>query len=104
MLDLAAGTGKLTRALLSAGLDVIVVEPQAELRETLAASVGAERVLDGFAEAIPLPGDSVAAVTVADAFHRFDQTAGGPLDAADAWRRMAAGRIELASMLPCHHG
>lgn len=75
VLDLAAGTGKLTRALLAAGLDVIAVEPQAQLREILASSVGVERVLDGFAEQIPLPNESVAAVTVADAFHWFDQVA-----------------------------
>ena len=73
VLDLAAGTGKLTRALLGVGLDVIAVEPQAQLREILTASVGAERVLDGVAEEIPLPNASVAAVTVADAFHWFDQ-------------------------------
>jgi SAM-dependent methyltransferase len=73
VLDLAAGTGKLTRALLGVGFDVVAVEPQAQLREILAASVGAERVLDGLAEEIPLPDASVAAVTVADAFHWFDQ-------------------------------
>lgn len=75
VLDLAAGTGKLTRALLDAGLDVTAVEPQAPMREVLAAGVGAQRVLDGLAEAIPLPDDAVAAVTVADAFHWFDQAA-----------------------------
>jgi SAM-dependent methyltransferase len=75
VLDLAAGTGKLTRALVGAGLDVIAVEPQAPLREILAASVGAERVLDGSAEQIPLGSASVDAVTVADAFHWFDQAA-----------------------------
>jgi len=73
VLDLAAGTGKLTRALVAAGLDVVAVEPQAELREVLAANVGAERVRDGLAEAIPLEDGSVAAVTVADGFHWFDQ-------------------------------
>ncbi len=72
VLDLAAGTGKLTRALLAAGLDVTAVEPQPELRELLAASVGAERVREGLAEAIPLPDNSVVSVTVADAFHWFD--------------------------------
>jgi SAM-dependent methyltransferase len=72
VLDLAAGTGKLTRALLGVGLDVVAVEPQLELRELLAASVGSERVREGLAEAIPLPDESVAAVTVADAFHWFD--------------------------------
>jgi SAM-dependent methyltransferase len=75
VLDLAAGTGKLTRALLGVGLDVVAVEPQAQLREILVASVGAEHVLDGVAEEIPLPDASVAAVTVADAFHWFNQAA-----------------------------
>jgi len=75
VLDLAAGTGKLTRALLAAGLDVVAVEPQGELRARLAEHVGAERVRAGVAEAIPLPDASVAAVTVADAFHWFDRAA-----------------------------
>ncbi len=75
VLDLAAGTGKLTRALLGAGLEVVAVEPQAPLRGVLATTVGAERVQEGLAEAIPLPDDSQAGVTVADAFHWFDHAA-----------------------------
>jgi SAM-dependent methyltransferase len=75
VLDLAAGTGKLTRALLAGGLDVVAVEPQAPLRELLAERVGAERVREGLAEAIPLADACVDAVTVADAFHWFDQAA-----------------------------
>lgn len=75
VLDLAAGTGKLSRALLAAGLDVIAVEPQESLRDALAEGIGAERVRDGFAEAIPLADGSVDAVTVADAFHWFDHAA-----------------------------
>jgi SAM-dependent methyltransferase len=73
VLDLAAGTGKFTRALVAAGLGVVAVEPQAPLRKRLAATVGRERVRDGVAEAIPLPDASVDAVTVADGFHWFDQ-------------------------------
>lgn len=73
VLDLAAGTGKLTRALVAAGLDVIAVEPQAEMRRALIASVGDHRVIDGLAEEIPLEEGSVDAVTVADGFHWFDQ-------------------------------
>jgi ubiquinone/menaquinone biosynthesis C-methylase UbiE len=73
ILDLAAGTGKLTRALVGGGYDVVAVEPQASLRTILAGHVGAERVRDGVAEAIPLPDDSVEAVTVADGFHWFDR-------------------------------
>ena len=72
VLDLAAGTGKLTRALLEQGLDVTAVEPQPSLLEILADAVGAQRVREGFAEAIPLADSSVTAVTVADAFHWFD--------------------------------
>src|SRR5437868_12217076 len=68
VLDLAAGTGKLTRALLAGGLDVLAVEPQAALRDVLARRIGAERVHDGVAEAIPLADASVDAVTVSDAF------------------------------------
>ncbi|HEX3452530.1 MAG TPA: hypothetical protein VHS26_04450, partial [Solirubrobacteraceae bacterium] len=47
VLDLAAGTGKLTRALLAGGLNVLAVEPQAALRDVLAQRIGAERVHDG---------------------------------------------------------
>jgi SAM-dependent methyltransferase len=72
VLDLAAGTGKLTRPLLAAGLDVVAVEPQAPLRKKLAASIGSERVCEGVAEAIPLADASVEAVTVADGFHWFN--------------------------------
>jgi SAM-dependent methyltransferase len=73
VLDLAAGTGKLSRALLAGGLDVVAVEPLAELRGLLAGQLGAERVQHGTAEAIPLADASVDAVTVADAFHWFDR-------------------------------
>jgi SAM-dependent methyltransferase len=72
VLDLAAGTGKLTVRLLEAGLDVVAVEPQAVLRERLAELIGGERVREGVAEAIPLADASVDAVTVADGFHWFE--------------------------------
>jgi len=75
VLDLAAGTGKLTRALVAAGLDVVAIEPQDALRAVLAERVGVERTLAGLAEAIPLADASVDAVTVADAFHWFDRDA-----------------------------
>lgn len=75
VLDLAAGTGKLTRGLLAQGLDVIAVEPQGPMLEKLTEQIGAERVREGVAEAIPLEDAAVAAVTVADAFHWFDQAA-----------------------------
>jgi SAM-dependent methyltransferase len=73
VLDLAAGTGKLSRALLAAGYDVVAVEPQVSLRKILCERIGPERVCDGLAEEIPLPDASVEAVTVADGFHWFDR-------------------------------
>jgi SAM-dependent methyltransferase len=72
VLDLGAGTGKLTRPLLAAGLDVVGVEPLARMRAVLAAGVGDERALDGRAEAIPLPDGSLDGAVSADAFHWFD--------------------------------
>jgi SAM-dependent methyltransferase len=69
VLDLAAGTGKLTRPLLAWGLDVVAVEPVAEMRASLPSAVSA---LEGTAEAIPLADDSVDAVSVGQAFHWFD--------------------------------
>jgi SAM-dependent methyltransferase len=75
VLDLAAGTGKLTRPLLDAGLSVIAVEPVAEMREALPA---AARALDGTAESIPLQRGAVSAVTVGQAFHWFDGEAALP--------------------------
>lgn len=75
VVDLAAGTGKLTRALLAWGLEVTAVEPQGSLRRVLAESVGADRVIEGVAEAIPLPDQIAKAVTVADGFHWFEAQA-----------------------------
>jgi SAM-dependent methyltransferase len=70
VLDLGAGTGKLSRGLLALGLEVVAVEPDAQLRALIPAGV---EVLDGTAEAIPLGDDSVDAVVVGQAFHWFDR-------------------------------
>lgn len=71
LLDLGAGTGKLTRTLLTLGHRVMAVEPSegmlARLREALP-DVG---VAAGTAEAIPLPDGTLDAVTVAQAWHWF---------------------------------
>jgi SAM-dependent methyltransferase len=97
VLDLAAGTGKLTRMLLQAGFDVVAVEPQAELRAILSAHVGSERVHEGVAEAIPLPDASADAVTVAAAFHWFDQ----PLALAEIHRVLRPqGGLAVVSYAP----
>jgi SAM-dependent methyltransferase len=75
VLDLAAGTGKLTRLLSATGADVVAVEPVAAMRAELDAAQPGVEALDGTAEAIPLPDASVDAVTVAQAFHWFDPSA-----------------------------
>jgi SAM-dependent methyltransferase len=69
IVDLAAGTGKLTRLLAGSGATVIAVEPVAEMRAALPATV---EVLEGTAERIPLDAASADLVTVAQAFHWFD--------------------------------
>jgi ubiquinone/menaquinone biosynthesis C-methylase UbiE len=72
VLDLGAGTGKLTRALAARGLDVIAVEPIDEMRATLEATLPEVRAIKGTAEAIPLPDQSVDVITVAQAWHWVD--------------------------------
>ena len=72
VLDLAAGTGKLTRRLVETGAFVVAVEPVDEMRAALAASLPEAEALAGTAEAIPLTDSSVDAVTVGQAFHWFD--------------------------------
>src|ERR687891_580880 len=72
VLDLAAGTGKLTRALAPTGVRLVAVEPVAAMRAKLAESLPAARVLAGTAERVPLADGSVDAVAVGQAFHWFD--------------------------------
>jgi SAM-dependent methyltransferase len=70
-LDLAAGTGKLTRQLVPTGARVIAVEPTEGMRRQLERVLPGIEALPGTAEEIPLPDGSVDAVTVAQAFHWF---------------------------------
>jgi SAM-dependent methyltransferase len=73
--DLGAGTGKLTAALLDAGLDVVAVEPLDAMRARLAAALPDVELLAATAESLPLAGGSLAACFSADAFHWFDADA-----------------------------
>jgi ubiquinone/menaquinone biosynthesis C-methylase UbiE len=75
VLDLGAGTGKLTSALLDGGHRVIAVEPLAEMRAILTSTLPAALALTGTAERLPLKDASVDAVTVGAAFHWFDERA-----------------------------
>jgi ubiquinone/menaquinone biosynthesis C-methylase UbiE len=84
VLDLAAGTGKLTRPLAATGAAVVAVEPVAEMRARIPMPT---RALDGTAEAIPLEDAGVDAVAVGQAFHWFD----GPVALAEIHRVLRPG-------------
>jgi SAM-dependent methyltransferase len=71
VLDLAAGTGKLTRSLVPRFGRVIAVEPSPAMRAELQIQVPAAESRNGTAEALPLKDASVDAVFVAQAFHWF---------------------------------
>ncbi|TDZ83172.1 putative methyltransferase YcgJ [Mycobacteroides salmoniphilum] len=72
VLDLGAGTGKLTTRLVERGLNVVAVDPLAEMLEVLSNSLPETPALLGSAEEIPLPDNSVDAVLVAQAWHWVD--------------------------------
>jgi SAM-dependent methyltransferase len=72
LLDLAAGTGKLTRALLHTGARVTAIEPLDGMRSVLARELPEVTAMAGSAEEIPLEDGSVDAVFVGQAFHWFD--------------------------------
>lgn len=79
VLDLGAGTGKLTRLLADRpGLDVVAVEPSAGMREAFAASLPGIEVREGTAEAIPAPDDAFDVVLVAQAWHWVDPVVAVP--------------------------
>jgi SAM-dependent methyltransferase len=71
VLDLGAGTGKLTRSLVDTGARVIAVEPGDAMRAELERAVPRAQAIRGSAEDIPLPNASVDAITIGQAFHWF---------------------------------
>jgi len=78
VVDLGAGTGKLTRALVALGHRVTAIEPLPEMLEQLpAAAPGAFAIL-GSAEIIPLPDAHADVVTCAQSFHWFDHAVALP--------------------------
>jgi ubiquinone/menaquinone biosynthesis C-methylase UbiE len=72
VVDLAAGTGKLTRQLVPTGARVVAVEPLPEMRAQLEAVLPDVEALAGSAEDLPLPDSIADAVTIAAAIHWFD--------------------------------
>jgi SAM-dependent methyltransferase len=72
ILDVGAGTGRLSAPLAEAGYEVVAVEPLDEMRAILAGHIGAERALTGRAEALPLDDASVDGAVSSDAWHWFD--------------------------------
>jgi ubiquinone/menaquinone biosynthesis C-methylase UbiE len=75
VLDLAAGTGQVTGQLVPLGLTVVAVEPDQRMRAVFGARFPGIECLDGTAERIPLPDDSLDAVVVGSAWHWFDAPA-----------------------------
>jgi SAM-dependent methyltransferase len=87
VLDLAAGTGKLTRVLRALGHEVVAVDPSEQMLAALSRATAADEgvtALVGSAEEVPLPDASVDAVTVGQAWH---------------WLRPAAAVAELSRVL-----
>lgn len=78
VVDLGAGTGKLTRVLVALGHRVTAVEPLAEMRAELESRVPTVTALAGTAEDLPLPDGSADVVTCGQAFHWFDHTRAMP--------------------------
>ncbi len=78
VLDLGAGTGKLTAMLVSLGADVTAVEPDPAMLAELRRALPGVRSLSGRAEAIPLPDASVDAVLAGQALHWFDMDLAAP--------------------------
>lgn len=78
VLDLGAGTGKLTGTLAALGADVTAVEPDPAMLAELRRALPGVDARPGSAEAIPLPDASVDAVLAGNALHWFDMAVAGP--------------------------
>jgi SAM-dependent methyltransferase len=72
VLDVAAGTGKMTRQIRAIAPQCIAVEPSASMRGVFADSLGNTLLTAGTAERLPLASATMDAVVVAQAFHWFD--------------------------------
>jgi SAM-dependent methyltransferase len=73
VLDIGAGTGKLTRRLVSLGYDVVAVEPGAPMLDELRAAVPEAEAREASAESIPVRDETVDAAFAGQAYHWFDR-------------------------------
>jgi len=73
--DLAAGTGQLSRRFASLGVRVVAVEPADNMRAVLETNLPEVQAVPGTAEDIPVGDGEAAAVVVGNAFHHFDAEA-----------------------------
>jgi SAM-dependent methyltransferase len=71
--DIGAGTGIMTRLIIAAGHHAVAVEPDARMRERLAATTPRATVVEGSAESMPLPTGGLDGAVAAQAYHWFDQ-------------------------------
>jgi SAM-dependent methyltransferase len=78
VLDLGAGTGKLTSVLIQLGVDVIAVEPDPGMLGQFRRALPEVPALRGRAEAVPLPDGSVDAILAGHSLHWFDMNLAGP--------------------------
>lgn len=111
IVDVGAGTGKLTRALTDRGWRLVAVEPVPGMRDQLRTAVPGVKVLDGTAEQLPFRDGSVDAVLVGQAFHWFDVEAaaaeiarvlvprGGLGVIRNAWDRSVAWLGEMQALI-----
>lgn len=72
MADVGAGTGKLTRAVVELGADVVAVDPDADMLATLRENARGVPTFVGTAENLPLPDSGLDAVVMGQAWHWVD--------------------------------
>jgi SAM-dependent methyltransferase len=75
VVDLGAGTGRLTQLLVDRADEVVAIDPDARMRAVLEREVPGARAIDGRGESIPLPDASVDAVLAATSWHWMDPVA-----------------------------
>ena len=87
--DVGAGTGKLTRAIVELGAEVVAIDPDAKMLAALREHVHGVPTFVGSAESLPLPDASVDAVLLGQAWHWVDPAAGS----ADVGRVLRSGGV-----------